>query len=177
MAELIHMAASEIYRKKPGSGSNLIASVQSITNDLSAWLRQVPDRLRIDFSTLDTHINRESVSINLHFYSCVNMTARPLVFYVIQRRLDAEALGCATADWKDGLAPNTVAVIDSCITAARATTMIMDAAAKHNLIGRWLKQRFYSFCPWLPLIKQILKQHMAISMANIYSLPHCCWSW
>lgn len=129
------MAASEIYRKKPGSGSNLVASVQSITNDLSGWLRQVPDRLRIDFTTLDTHINRESVSINLHFYSCVNMTARPLVFYIIQRRLDAEALGSATEDWKEGLAPNTVAVIDSCITAARATTVIMDAAAKHNLIG------------------------------------------
>lgn len=109
-------------------------SVQSITNDLSSWLRQAPDRLRIDFSTLDTHINRETVSINLHFYSCVNMTARPLVFYVIQRRIDAGLLG-ASEDWKEGLAPNTVAVIDSCITAARATTLIMDAAAKHNLIG------------------------------------------
>ena len=109
-------------------------SVQSITNDLSSWLRQAPDRLRIDFSTLDTHINRETVSINLHFYSCVNMTARPLVFYVIQRRIDAGLLG-GSEDWKEGLAPNTVAVIDSCITAARATTLIMDAAAKHNLIG------------------------------------------
>jgi hypothetical protein len=136
-AKLTWKATSEIYRKKPGSGSNLVASVQSITNDLSAWLRQIPDQLRIDFTTLDSHINRESVSINLHFYSCVNMTARPLVFYVIQRRLDAEALGSTTEDWKEGLAPNTVAVIDSCITAARATTMIMEAAAKHNLVGTW----------------------------------------
>lgn len=63
------------------------------------------------------------------------MTARPLVFYVIQRRLDAEARGSATEDWKEGLSQNTVAVIDSCITASRATTFIMDAAAKHNLIG------------------------------------------
>lgn len=65
------------------------------------------------------------------------MTARPLVFYVIQRRLDSESPGSATNDWKDGLSQNTVAVIDSCITAARATTVIMDAAAKHNLIGRF----------------------------------------
>lgn len=127
---------TEIYRKKPRSGSNLLVSVQSITDDLSSWLMQVPERLRIDFSRLDTHINRESVSIFLHFYSCVNMTARPLVFYVIQRRLDAESGRPATSDWKDGLSQNTVAVIDSCITAARATTVIMDAAAKHNLIGR-----------------------------------------
>jgi hypothetical protein len=125
----------EIYRKKPRSGSNLLASVQSITNDLSDWLRQVPDRLRIDFTTLDTHINRESVSIFLHFYSCINMTARPLVFYVIQRRLDAETGGPAANDWKEGLSQNTVAVIESCITAARATTLIMDAAARHNLVG------------------------------------------
>ncbi|CAG8051297.1 unnamed protein product, partial [Penicillium nalgiovense] len=137
LSRILGRIGEEIYRKKPGSGSNLVASVQSITNDLSAWLRQVPDRLRIDFTTLGTHINRESVSINLHFYSCVNMTARPLVFYVIQRRLDTEALGSTTEDWKEGLAPNTVAVIDSCITAARATTMIMDAAAKHNLVATY----------------------------------------
>ncbi|KAJ5344422.1 hypothetical protein N7452_002426 [Penicillium brevicompactum] len=137
LSRILGRIGEEIYRKKPGSGSNLIASVQSITNDLSSWLRQVPDRLRIDFAALETHINRESVSINLHFYSCVNMTARPLVFYVIQRRLDAEAQGSVTQDWKEGLSPNTVAVIDSCITAARATTMIMDAAAKHNLIATY----------------------------------------
>lgn len=110
--------------------------MQSITNDLSDWLRQVPERLRIDFSNLDTHVNRESVSTFLHFYSCVNMTARPLVFYVIQRRLDSESRRSATDDWKEGLSQNTVAVIDSCITAARATTAIMDAAAKQSLIGR-----------------------------------------
>ena len=63
------------------------------------------------------------------------MTVRPLVFYVIQRRLDAGVLDSSAADWKEGLAANTVAVIDSCITAARATTRIMDAASKQNLIG------------------------------------------
>ncbi|OGM43822.1 C6 transcription factor [Aspergillus bombycis] len=137
LSRILGRIGEEIYRKKPRSGSNLLASVQSITNDLSEWLRRIPDRLRIDFSALDTHINRELVSIFLHFYSCVNMTARPLVFYVIQRRLDAEARGSATEDWKDGLSQNTVAVIDSCITAARATTVIMDAAAKHNLVATY----------------------------------------
>ncbi|KAE8154896.1 fungal-specific transcription factor domain-containing protein [Aspergillus avenaceus] len=135
LSRILGRIGEEIYRKKPRSGTNLLASVQSITDNLAEWLRQVPDRLRINYSTLDTHINRESVSIFLHFYSCVNMTARPLVFYVIQRRLDAEARGSATEDWKDGLSQNTVAVIDSCIAAARATTVIMDAAAKHNLVG------------------------------------------
>ncbi|KAF7595215.1 Transcriptional activator [Aspergillus hancockii] len=137
LSRILGRIGEEIYRKKPRSGTNLLESVQSITNDLSEWLRQIPDRLRIDFSTLDSHINRESVSIFLHFYSCVNMTARPLVFYVIQRRLDAETRGSATDDWKDGLSQNTVAVIDSCITAARATTVIMDAAAKHNLVATY----------------------------------------
>ncbi|KAJ5593805.1 uncharacterized protein N7459_000013 [Penicillium hispanicum] len=137
LSRILGRIGEEIYRKKPRSGSNLVMSVQSITNDLSGWLRQVPDRLRIDFTTLDTHIDRETVSINLHFYSCVNMTARPLVFYVIQRRLDTGILGTSAEDWKEGLAANTVAVIDSCITAARATILIMDAAAKHNLIATY----------------------------------------
>lgn len=128
---------TEIYRKKPLSGSNLLASVQSITNALSDWLRQAPTQLRLNFSNLDVHLSRECVSISLHFYSCVNMTARPLVFYVIQRRLEAGIPGSEIDDWKEGLSQNTVAVIDSCITAARATTLIMDAAAKQNLLGRF----------------------------------------
>lgn len=122
-------------------------SVQSITNDLSGWLRHVPDRLRINFSTLDTHVDRETISINLHFYSCVNMTARPLVFYIIQRRLEAGVLGASAEDWKKGLASNTVALIDSCITAARATTLIMDAAEKHNLIGKGSSGSSTSYMP------------------------------
>ncbi|KAJ5917726.1 hypothetical protein N7454_010101 [Penicillium verhagenii] len=136
LSRILGRIGEEIYRKKPRSGSSLIVSVQSITNDLSTWLRQAPDRLRVNFTTLDTHVNRETVSINLHFYSCVNMTARPLVFYIIQRRIDAGLLG-GTEDWKEALAPNTIAVIDNCITAARATTLIMDAAAKHNLIATY----------------------------------------
>ncbi|GES59638.1 C6 transcription factor [Aspergillus terreus] len=137
LSRILGRIGEEIYRKKPRTGTNLLASAQSITTDLSEWLQRVPDGLRIDFSTLDTHINRESVSTFLHFYSCINMTARPLVFYVIQRRLEAESRGSATDDWKEGLSQSTVAVIDSCITAARATTIIMDAAAKHNLVATY----------------------------------------
>ncbi|KAF9890125.1 Transcriptional activator [Aspergillus nanangensis] len=137
LSRILGRIGEEIYRKKPRTGTNLLASAQSITNELSEWLRNIPDGLRIDFAALDTHINRECVSIFLHFYSCINMTARPLVFYVIQRRIDAEALGSASDDWKEGLSPNTVAVIDSCITAARATIMIMNAAAKHNLVATY----------------------------------------
>ena len=65
----------------------------------------------------------------------MNMSARPLVFYLIQRRLGKDVHGASSQDWKGELATNTVAVIDSCIMAARATTLIMDAAAKHDLIG------------------------------------------
>lgn len=64
------------------------------------------------------------------------------MFYVIQRRLDTEAREFATEDWKDGLSQNSAAVIDSCIRAARATTLIMDAAAKQNLIGMLLRGSF-----------------------------------
>ncbi|KAJ5220514.1 hypothetical protein N7468_009718 [Penicillium chermesinum] len=105
----------------------------------SLWVEpyKIPDRLRIDFTTLDNPISRETISVNLHFYSCLNMTTRPLVFYVIQRRLESGRLGASMDDWREGLATNTVAVIDSCITAARATTMIMDAARRQSLIATY----------------------------------------
>lgn len=105
-------------------------------SELTTWQESVPEPLRIDFNSSQPHANRETISINLHFYSCVNMTARPLVFYIIKRRLDTGIQRTAARDWKNDLAPNTIAVIESCVAAARATTTIMDAADKHGLIGK-----------------------------------------
>jgi proline utilization trans-activator len=124
-----------IYRKRGKTGSNLVASVQSIMSELTNWLRDLPEHLRFDFTQLDKDISRESVSIFLHYYHCINMTARPLLFHVVQRRLEDLIRGQAKSDWRKELSPTTVAVIESCITAARASTAIMTAAAKQNLVA------------------------------------------
>ncbi|KAI2795312.1 hypothetical protein POX_a01918 [Penicillium oxalicum] len=137
VSRILGRIGEEIYRKKPRSGSNLVLSVQSIMSELTTWQESVPEPLRIDFNSSQPHANRETISINLHFYSCVNMTARPLVFYIIKRRLDTGIQRTAARDWKNDLAPNTIAVIESCVAAARATTTIMDAADKHGLIATY----------------------------------------
>ncbi len=62
------------------------------------------------------------------------MTARPLLFHVVRSRLQSSEQVDQT-DWKTGLSPATVAIIDTCITAARNTVTVMDTAAKQNLIG------------------------------------------
>lgn len=136
LSRILGKIGEGIYRKKSRSGTSLLASVQSIMNDLSEWLKHVPPEIRIDFTALDQPISRESVSTFLHYYQCINMTARPLLLYVIQRRLEALANGTAPPCWKDGLSPNVVAVIDNAIAAARASTMIMSAATKQNLFGK-----------------------------------------
>ncbi|OJJ50125.1 hypothetical protein ASPZODRAFT_149527 [Penicilliopsis zonata CBS 506.65] len=137
LSRILGRVGEEIYRKKPRSGTSLLASVQRITNDLSCWLRDLPERLRIEFSNLHNQIDRESASIFLHFYSCIIMTVRPLVFNVIQRRLEADAVGSAPDDWKQGLSQTAVSVIESCITAARATIFIMNASAQRNLVATY----------------------------------------
>ncbi|KAG9785189.1 hypothetical protein KCU88_g2484, partial [Aureobasidium melanogenum] len=65
------------------------------------------------------------------------MTARPLLLYVIQSRLEALANGTAPVSWKDGLSANVVAVIDNTIAAARASSMIMSAAARQNIFATY----------------------------------------
>ncbi|KMP03039.1 hypothetical protein CIHG_08463 [Coccidioides immitis H538.4] len=57
------------------------------------------------------------------------------LFYIIQRRLDAESRGSATRSRQDGLSRNIVAVIDFSINAARACVHMMNAAANHNLMS------------------------------------------
>ena len=110
-------------------------------NDLAGWLKGVPPELRIDFSALDRPISREAVSTFLHYYQCINMTARPLLLHVTQKRLRAVATGPAPLDWREGLSPNVVSIIDSAIAAACGSTMIMASAAKQGLFGEYAKSQ------------------------------------
>jgi proline utilization trans-activator len=126
-----------IYRKSRKTGSSLLVSVQGIMSDLSNWQRDLPEELRFNFAQLDKDISRESVSIFLHYYQCVNMTARPLLFHVVRTRLENMIRNQAKADWRDGLSPTTVAVIESCIRAARSSVTIMTSAAKQNLVATY----------------------------------------
>lgn len=135
LSRILGRIGGGIYRKKHKLGTNLLASMQSILNDLAAWLNNVPPELRIDFSALERPLSREGISTFLHYYQCINMTARPLLLYVCQRRLEVLASGTAPPNWRDGLSPNVVAIIDTTIRAARASTMIMSAAAKQGLWG------------------------------------------
>ncbi|KAK8253990.1 C6 transcription factor [Phyllosticta capitalensis] len=128
---------NDIYRKTGQSvktGHSLVASVSSIMNDLNSWRRDLPPTLQFDRSRLDNGIPRETVSVFLHFYQCVNMTARPLLFRIVQRRL---ASGTKETDWKTGLSPMTIQVIKACIGAARDSTAIMQAAARQNQVANF----------------------------------------
>ncbi|KAJ9605007.1 Transcriptional activator [Cladophialophora chaetospira] len=137
LSRILGRIGAEIYRKKVKSGSSLLSSVQSIMNDLANWLKGVPAELRIDFSALDRPISREAVSTFLHYYQCINMTARPLLLSVTQRRLQATATGTAPADWREGMSPSVVSVVDSAISAACASTILMAAAAKQGLYATY----------------------------------------
>lgn len=130
-----------IYRKTsktaPKSGKSLMASVQGIVLSLSKWNRDLPDDLRFDPARLS--ISRESVSTFAHYYQCINMTARPLLFHVVQKRLQrirsSNDTGEKERDWKEGLSQTTVRVIDMCIGAAQDTINMMTVAAQRDLVG------------------------------------------
>ena len=72
------------------------------------------------------------------------MTARPLVFHVVRSRLQSQEPLANTTDWKTGLSPTTIAVIETCISAARNSITIMATAAKQNLIGTFLETISYT---------------------------------
>lgn len=128
----IHTA---IYRRAaPRSGRSLMASVQSIILALSRWHRELPDRLRFEPSRPTC----ESISALAHYFYCINMTARPLFFHIVQRRLGAiRAAGPdeRDRDWKDGLSHSTVRVIDMCIGAAQDTVTMMVIASQRDMVG------------------------------------------
>ncbi|POR32016.1 Uncharacterized protein TPAR_07755, partial [Tolypocladium paradoxum] len=131
----IHMT---IYRKTsreaPRSGRSLMASVQRIILSLSRWNRELPDDLRFEPARLS--FSRESVGALAHYYQCINMAVRPLLFHVVQRRLragDEER----RRDWKDGLSQSTVRVVDMCVGAAQDVVNMMAIASQRDMVATY----------------------------------------
>ncbi|CAK7210184.1 Transcriptional activator [Sporothrix bragantina] len=126
----------------PSSKGSLIATVHTILQSLNQWEEALPRHLRLD-PDRGTKLSRESISMYLHYYQCINMTARPLLFHVVQRRIAAiRAAGADAATekeraWEIGLSSKTVAVIHACMSAARNTVQIMSKAAEHNMVATY----------------------------------------
>lgn len=123
-----------IYRRKPKSGPSLMAAVKNIITSLSQWHRELPQELRFDPARLG--ISRESVSTLLHYSQCINMTARPLLFHVVQKRLKSGLID-KERDWKEGLNQTTVKVIEMCVAAAQDTINMMTIASQKNLVATY----------------------------------------
>ncbi|KAK7736147.1 Transcriptional activator [Cytospora paraplurivora] len=134
LSQICGKITTSIYRRTPKKGSTLMAAVQKIITALSQWHRELPDELRFDPARLS--ISRESVSTLLHYSQCVNMTARPLLFHVVQKRLKAGLAG-KEHDWKQGLTQTTVKVIEMCVSAAKDTINMMTIAAQKNLVATY----------------------------------------
>lgn len=145
---------TKIYRRtnkaEQKSGKTLMASVQRIILSLSEWDSELPYGLRFDPDRLS--IGRESVSTLAHYYQCINMTVRPLLFHVVQKRLALIRNGGDSSvreqDWKKGLSQTTVKVIEMCIGAAHDTINVMAIASQKDLVGTCISfgQRNQQIC-------------------------------
>lgn len=123
---------------EPRSGRRLMASVQTTIRALLEWKQNLPDELHFKASRLSN--NRESVSTFSHYYQCINMTARPLFFHIVQKRLrDIRTNGpeAKEKDWKEGLGPTTVKMIEMCVSAAQDTIHMMTVAAQRDLVATY----------------------------------------
>lgn len=125
---------TSIYRRKPKSGPSLMVAVQSIILALSQWQQELPDELRFEPIKLST--SRESVSTLLYYSQCIHMTARPLLFHVVQARLRG-GLADKETDWRKGLTKTTINVIEMCVFAAKDTINMMTIAAQKNLVATY----------------------------------------
>lgn len=145
LSRILGRIGQDIYRKKRQSGTSLSASIQNIMKSLSEWLAQLPPEVRLDpaVDLEDKPLSREVVSTYLHYYHCINMTARPLLLYAVQRQMAANAAAhnnggqAAVPRWEDGLSRDVVGIIDGAIAAARSSTSILNAAAKYNRIATY----------------------------------------
>ncbi|UNI17869.1 Transcriptional activator [Purpureocillium takamizusanense] len=135
LSRILGRIHTTIYRRPgqgaPRSGRSLIAAVQAIMTALSRWHRELPEGLRFEPARL--RFSRESVGALAHYYQCINMAVRPLLFHVVQRRLRAGERG----DWREGLSPTTVRVVDMCVGAAQDVVNMMAIAAQRDMVATY----------------------------------------
>ncbi|KAJ6177981.1 hypothetical protein N7519_008442 [Penicillium mononematosum] len=127
----------KIYRKKQKSGPEISACTQHIMKRLSDWFERLPETMQLNPSDMSQAPHREVVSTYLHYYHCINMTARPILLYAVQRQLAASSHCPNTTRWEDGFSTEMVHVIDTAISAARSTALILNTAAKHNIVATY----------------------------------------
>lgn len=157
LSRILGQIMQRIYRRTPKSGSRLMAAVQEIMAALVHWRANIPAELYFDPAKL--HITRESVSTFLHYYQCINMTARPLLFHVVQKRLQGTEVD-RMQDWKQGLSSATVKVIETCVDGARDTITMMSIAAQQGLCATF---GYMDGEVWFPMV---LVAHFCDHRAN-----------
>ena len=132
LSQILGQIMHRIYGKQAKSGPGLMTAVQEIMGALAKWEREIPNELRFDPVRITA--SRESVSTFLHYYQCINMTARPLLFHIVKKRLQADPVE-RLQDWREGLSQTTVSVIEACLLAARDTVSMMKIAAEKDLVA------------------------------------------
>ena len=132
LSQILGQIMHRIYGKQTKSGPGLMTAVQDIMNALAKWEREIPNELRFD--PIRITASRESCSTFLHYYQCINMTARPLLFHIIKKRLQGD-LAERLKDWREGLSQTSVSVIETCLLAARDTVSMIKIAAEKDLVA------------------------------------------
>ncbi len=145
LSRILGNISTLIYRRRGDAhtGPSLIATVHTIWQSLNQWEEALPRALRLDPDR--GKLSRESISLYLHYYQCIHMTARPLFFHVVQGRIaaireaatGAQAKAAKERDWQAGLSAKTVAVITACVAAARNAILVMSKAAQHNMVATY----------------------------------------
>lgn len=136
LSKIHGIIGEKIYRKRQKSGFDLYSCIQDIMKRLDEWFGRLPERVQLNFSDLDQAPHREVVSTHLHYYHCINMTARPILLYAIQRQLAANTQRPNVARWEDGFPPGIVHVIDTAVSAARSSALLLNTTMKYNLVGK-----------------------------------------
>ncbi|KAF4585962.1 fungal specific transcription factor [Ophiocordyceps camponoti-floridani] len=137
LSRILGQIHDSIYRRSVRrSGRSLVAAVQNIIRALSRWFRELPAALRFE----PRNFNRESVGTLAHYYQCINMTVRPLLLHVVERRLRAIRAGGPEEkerDWKAGLSQATVRVVEMGLGAAHDTVNMMAIAAQRDMVATY----------------------------------------
>ncbi|OKL61014.1 hypothetical protein UA08_03118 [Talaromyces atroroseus] len=140
LSKILGQTMRGVYGTAHNSSLQLMETVREIDSCLEIWFTSLPECLISDYGNIfHSPIRRESISVFLHYHQCINLIARPLIFHLIRKQLQSYSDSSSTlaSNWRTGVTPYAVKVIEKCIYSARATVAMMTHAFKLNNVATY----------------------------------------
>lgn len=125
------MSIEAVYRLSGPLDKPFLENVQDILAAMTCLKTRLDQQTPWRLAPPAGAISRSGSTLHLYYHQCIMLATRPLLFYLVQRRLTTENARCKDRE----LSATVKALIATCLDAAASSLSIVAKLHEHDLLG------------------------------------------